>query len=1284
MNTRMIRWAGRLALATGLAALAACGGGNPTAAQAPAGTSAATESDAAATPRRMQALAIGPAAAVPTQRLTVTVPTGGRVFSVPAGVDCGSVCSADVEQGRTVSLRAVPAPGYVFDGWQGSCSDPTACSVVMDGARSVSARFAVLNPLAECTVTRSTSTVAQIAASHPKVLLAQAELKACLQHQMSLAAPAAVRMKNYVDAQMAGGNIYGFEPWVAALVYQATGDVRYADYAVQRTDAAVAAEEARIAAGQGADVAGDSYLYVGEIIGGLATVYDWAYDRLTPQQRSRWIAYANQAVWNVWNPSQASWGGRSFPWSGWSVDNPANNYYYSFLRATVLLGLATHGENAQAPTWITRFRTDKIQNQLLPMFNSQLQGGGSREGTGYGTAMRGLWELYDWWERSTGERIASLTPHTRDSIAHLLHNMTPTLDRLAPTGDHARDSSAALFDYHRHYLQALIALYPQDRLSAVARSALDQSTVPRMRYSYDYYADYLYALPVMPAESLSALSTAYWGSGTGQLMMRSGWDPAATYSNFICGPFTESHAHRDQGSFVLFRGDWLAWDRNIVSQSGIEQGEELHNLVRLQRANGTTITQRVESPPCRMLALAHNEHFTYAVADVTPIYGGASAAANGVGRVEREFLFLRPSTVVVMDRVVATQTGTSKIWMLNLPGQPTLSPGRMSYAAQGNSLDVFGLAPAGVTGRWVAGSRVEVSDSADGQSNFLHVLGTNGSVSQAVRDDSVGTIGARISLADGRTAVVRFNSGSGSGGTLELRRADGSLIQAGALPSTVQAPPLFAGDAPPPPAAVTVALVSPVNGASFPAPASFKVTAAVSPADQVLRVELWRNGQKVAEDSSAPYEFAQSALGGGLYQFDARAVRSDGAVTTSTSVTVEVTNPAPPPVTVSLTSPATGTQVNLGTAVNFDAHVQGTALLGRIDYLANGTVVATRTDLPWTASWTPPGAGTWSLQARLTLGGGTVIHSATSTLTVVAVAPPAATLALTSPAPGSQVSLGTATVLAAAVQGNVSIARVDFLANGAVVGARSAAPWTLSWTAPALGSWVLQARASLADGRIISSAMVGLAVVAPPPPPPAGNEVVFRQGQGGYGGTLDLGVSNQYVQYNGGKGVVSNDEVSGAYRISGSDGYEVHSFLRFDGLSVLQGRRVVKAELSLSFNFGHAGYTLAGHYLATPWDPGSGSFGWTRRDGSHRWAVKGSGGSDWISGKSFQLSGFTGHQVDTHTVALDVDVVQSWIDQASANQGLVLTPTVAGKVSWMRTSEDPVTAYRPSLKLWLE
>ena len=74
----------------------------------------------------------------------------------------------------------------------------------------------------------------------------------------------------------------------------------------------------------------------------------------------------------------------------------------------MLLGLASHGENPDAPTWLYQFRTAKLRNQLFPTFNRDLVGGGSREGTGYGTAMKNLWRLYDWWERSTGDNVAGI------------------------------------------------------------------------------------------------------------------------------------------------------------------------------------------------------------------------------------------------------------------------------------------------------------------------------------------------------------------------------------------------------------------------------------------------------------------------------------------------------------------------------------------------------------------------------------------------------------------------------------------------------------------------------------------------------------------------------------------------------------------------------------------------------------------------------------------------------------------------------------------------------------
>ena len=607
-------------------------------------------------------------------------------------------------------------------------------------------------------------------------------------------APSATRFKALVDAELAGSRSYDFKPWYAALMGQLSGSTAYCTFAVNQTEAFVASEEALIAGNQRAGVAFDSYLEVGPIIGNVALVYDWCRSSMTAAQRTRWTNYANQAVWNVWNPSQARWGSTTYAWTGWSVDNPVNNYYYSFLEATMLTGLATFGENTQAPTWIDKFRTAKLQNQLFPTFNRDLTGGGSREGTGYGTAMKNLWRLYDWWERSTGERIASQTPHTLASLPHMMHSIVPTLDYLTPTGDHARDSTAALFDYHRDYLQVLMRLYPTERVSATAKTLLAGSSVPRMQHGFMYYSDFMYDHTDIAAQPLTNLATAYWGSGTGQFSMRSSWARDAAYANFICGPYSESHAHHDQGSFTLFKGSWLAYDSNHASHSGIEQAEGLHNLVRIEQ-NGSTVTQVEGAPPCQMQALAETAHYAYGLARVTPIYNGKAA----VGKVEREFLFIKPSTFVVLDRAQSVGSGTRRVWTLNLPAAPTVSGENLSLVRGANRLDVMRLAPAGLTTQVTAwpslnaevtsGVRVDVADANGDTSVFLHVLGTDGSVTQALRSDAAGQTGAQISLSTGRTATVRFNT-TGSGGTLEIRESNGSLVTTGALPTTVTPPAL--------------------------------------------------------------------------------------------------------------------------------------------------------------------------------------------------------------------------------------------------------------------------------------------------------------------------------------------------------------------------------------------------------------------------------------------------------------------------------------------------------------
>jgi hypothetical protein len=65
----------------------------------------------------------------------------GTVTSSPAGINCGSTCSAPFSYPTTVKLTATPAAGSIFTGWSGYCTGTGVCQVPMTATRSVTATF---------------------------------------------------------------------------------------------------------------------------------------------------------------------------------------------------------------------------------------------------------------------------------------------------------------------------------------------------------------------------------------------------------------------------------------------------------------------------------------------------------------------------------------------------------------------------------------------------------------------------------------------------------------------------------------------------------------------------------------------------------------------------------------------------------------------------------------------------------------------------------------------------------------------------------------------------------------------------------------------------------------------------------------------------------------------------------------------------------------------------------------------------------------------------------------
>ncbi len=78
--------------------------------------------------------------------LNVSRTGDGAVTSNPAGINCGSECSASYEHGTSVILTAIPNTGCELTGWSGACSGTSGntCTVTMNSDRSVSASFTCL------------------------------------------------------------------------------------------------------------------------------------------------------------------------------------------------------------------------------------------------------------------------------------------------------------------------------------------------------------------------------------------------------------------------------------------------------------------------------------------------------------------------------------------------------------------------------------------------------------------------------------------------------------------------------------------------------------------------------------------------------------------------------------------------------------------------------------------------------------------------------------------------------------------------------------------------------------------------------------------------------------------------------------------------------------------------------------------------------------------------------------------------------------------------------------
>lgn len=209
----------------------------------------------------------------------------------------------------------------------------------------------------------------------------------------------------------------------------------------------------------------------------------------------------------------------------------------------------------------------------------------------------------------------------------------------------------------------------------------------------------------------------------GQIYMRSGFTPDATYCSFTAGATLVQHKHYDENNFTIYKHDHLALD------SGCRAKQTDHNLVYyysqsvahnvvlihkpgephpkywgLKRKDHDTVKNyggMVKDSGSKVLAFETNDKFTYVASDATSCYGDKCTESV------RQFVFLYPDYVIVYDRVGASDPSYRKEWLLHTQNEPVMKKNLMMADSRDGRLFCQTLLPDNAKMRLVGGEGKE-------------------------------------------------------------------------------------------------------------------------------------------------------------------------------------------------------------------------------------------------------------------------------------------------------------------------------------------------------------------------------------------------------------------------------------------------------------------------------------------------------------------------------------------------------------------------------------------------
>lgn len=606
--------------------------------------------------------------------------------------------------------------------------------------------------------------------------------------------PQWVKLRDYAQlCYNSPSSCYYLEASQFALAALITGNTNYANRAISMVDAEIA---------DGFDDERSSfYLHADDKVADCAFVFDWLYDRLTPAKRAGYIDYMNRLVAEIYVNDEFD--NPFFETDRWATNDPGNNYYYAQMLCAVLTGVATYGENdftvplngTDVPLELWFHKENRSYNDILQFVEAKLEregqatwivprgaGGGWHEGSDYGIAAKNqIFAIYLYLQLAGGKDYFNTTTFPRAAALFHIYSTQPGTDVRYNGGDSGRDKNVYLTPFERE-----TAIQLARGLEGTAESRYIQNWARRENpdmstgWQFMFEPDLLWTDVNYPETDYGTLPLAYFAgsptsdSGLGFVNSRSSWAADAVSVSFVCGDCIQSHQHKDQNSFVIYKGTgtdgWLAIDTNFCSESnGLTRDGFAHNILIVNNED-----QRFANFNLKPVKHEFTSEYSYVIGDAADAYwtnpGSYRTGDEPYLRTYyRELVHAMPNYVVVFDRVTPlTKWANVPItYLLNTRTEPTISGNTATAISGPNKLIHKTLLPASGYTLTTANSkgcrRLQLQRSTPTpNTQFLNAIWVGPStgtmpVTALVSSTTNNMVGTHIKEA-GRNVVVMFSS----------------------------------------------------------------------------------------------------------------------------------------------------------------------------------------------------------------------------------------------------------------------------------------------------------------------------------------------------------------------------------------------------------------------------------------------------------------------------------------------------------------------------------------------